>query len=51
MIVLEIQKDEDKNVVASILFANGYTVKKEKTLANGRSKYVLVAWKDEKVEK
>ena len=38
---LEIAKEEDKNTVASILFANGYTVKKVKAVINGKSKYVV----------
>lgn len=46
-ITLEIKKDEDKNVVAAILFANGYTVKKTKIKVNGREKNIVEAWKDE----
>lgn len=45
--ILEISKDEDKNTVAAILFANGYTVKKTKVIINGKSKYVVEATKDE----
>ncbi len=47
-IQLEITKDDDKALVASILVMNGYTVKKEKIIVNGRGKYVLTAWKEEK---
>ena len=47
-IKIEIQRDEDKKIVAGILFANGYTVKKGKL--DGKKKYVLIAWKDEEVE-
>ena len=50
-IQLEISKDEDKATVSAILVMNGYTVKKEKIIINGRGKYVLTAWKDEKVER
>lgn len=46
-IILDVSKDEDKKVVAAILFANGYTVKKTKRLVNGRNKNVVEAWKDE----
>jgi hypothetical protein len=45
--ILEISKDEDKNTVAAILFANGYTVKKTKVTINNKSKYVVEATKDE----
>lgn len=48
MIQLEITKDDDKAAVAAILVMNGYTVKKEKIVINGRGKFVLTAWKDEK---
>ena len=52
MIQLEIQKDEDKAKVAAILIMNGYTVRKRKSAdKNGRSKYVLEAWKDKEGEK
>ena len=45
---LEITKDEDKNTVAAILFANGYTVKKVKMIINGKSKNVVEFSKEEK---
>ncbi|MBQ9113886.1 MAG: hypothetical protein IJY05_03080 [Clostridia bacterium] len=51
MIQLEISKEDDKATVAAILVMNGYTVKKEKIIVNGRGKFVLMAWKDEKVER
>lgn len=46
-IILEISKDEDKNTVAAILFANGYTVKKTKVLVNGKNKNVVEVSKEE----
>lgn len=46
-VILEISKEEDKNTVAAILFANGYTVKKTKVIINGKSKYVVEITKDE----
>ena len=46
-IVLEISKEEDKNTVAAILFANGYTVKKTKVVINGKGKYVIECSKDD----
>lgn len=45
--ILEISKEEDKNTVAAILFANGYTVKKTKVMINGRNKYVVEVEKSE----
>lgn len=45
--ILEISKDEDKKVVAAILFSNGYTVRKTKLIINGKSKYVVEITKDE----
>ena len=45
---LEISKEEDKNTVAAILFANGYTVKKVKMIINGKNKNVVEFSKDEK---
>lgn len=47
MIRLEIQKEDDKATVASILVMNGYTVRKVKIVLNGKSRYVIEAWKDE----
>ena len=45
---LEISKDTDKETVAAILVMNGYTVRKAKVVLNGKSRYVIEAWKDEK---
>lgn len=48
VIRLEISKDDNKATVAAILVMDGYTVRKTKVLVNGKNKYVLEAWKDEK---
>lgn len=45
--ILEISKEEDKNTVAAILFANGYSVKKIKIIINGKSKYVVEVAKED----
>lgn len=47
LIRLEISKDTDKETVAAILVMNGYTVRKAKIVLNGKSRYVIEAWKDE----
>jgi hypothetical protein len=46
-VILEVAKDDDKNTVAAILFANGYIVRKIKIIVNGKSKYVIEATKDD----
>lgn len=46
VIRLEIQKEDDKATVSAILVMNGYTVRKVKIVVNGKSKYVIEAWKD-----
>ena len=45
--ILEIAKEEDKAKIAQILVMNGYTVRKVKIVVNGKSKYVIEAWKEE----
>jgi ribosomal protein L23 len=45
-IVLEINLESDKRTIASILVANGYTVKVESVKNGSRSKRVLVAWRE-----
>lgn len=45
--ILEIAKEDDKATVSAILVMNGYTVRKVKIVVNGRSKYVIEAWKEE----
>jgi hypothetical protein len=43
---IEIMNEQDKRVVAGILVANGYTVRKSTIVVNNRKKAVLEAYKE-----
>ena len=47
VIHLEISLEADKRMVAAILVANGYTVRKGKIKQGNRDKAVLEAYKDD----
>ena len=44
--VIEVQSEQDKRVIAGILVANGYTVRKSTIVVNNRKKAVLEAYKE-----
>ena len=43
--VIEVQSEQDKRIIAGILVANGYTVKKSTIIVNNRKKAVLEVYK------